>query len=62
MGRLERKLDTGLIRRVLARIKPAPEPLKKKKPPRSADTYRAAIRNALRGTWLTTKRQRQLAA
>lgn len=55
MGRLERHLDIGLIRRALSGIKPKPEPLKKVKPHRDASTYRGARHNAV-------KRARRLAA
>lgn len=48
MGRLERKLDLGAIRRVLAGIKPQPEPLKRKPITRPGFTYRAAWRNICR--------------
>lgn len=65
MGRLERKLDAGLIRRVLAGIKPPPEPLKHKKKPRPTNSYRAARHNAVRRRRLgalVLQRQRRLAA
>jgi hypothetical protein len=65
MGRLERHLDIGLIRRVLGGIKPKPEPLKQVEPHRTADTYRAARRNAVRENQrvaLVIKRARRIAA
>jgi hypothetical protein len=48
MGRLERHLDMGLIRRLRAGIRYRHEPIKEKKVPRRADSYRAARHNARR--------------
>jgi hypothetical protein len=46
---LLRKIDPDAVARVLAGIRGKPaEPLKKVKPPRKADTYRANSRNAVR--------------
>lgn len=47
---LVRKLDPDAVARVLAGNRHEPTPIKKVKPPRAAETYRAARRNAvLRG-------------
>ena len=52
MGRLERKLDEDLIDRIDAGWTPSArtKPVKRAKPPREASSYRAARRNAERGT------------
>lgn len=45
IGRLRKNLDIGLINRLKAGIKHPPKPIKHKKVPRAARTYRAARRN-----------------
>jgi hypothetical protein len=51
MGRLERKLDVGLINKINGGWKPAGKSLARKSggqmAPRASDTYRAARRNKL---------------
>ena len=51
MGRLERKLDIDLIAKIENGWKPHsnPEPVKRLKPIRTADSYRGARRNAAKG-------------
>ena len=52
MGKLERKLDEDLIDRMEAGWTPSARtaPVKKSKPTRELSSYRAARRNAARGT------------
>lgn len=49
MGRLERHLDRDLLAKLKRGWKPNkdPEPLQRQKPPRAAETYRGARRNAV---------------
>lgn len=49
MGRLERRLDLGLIARLKAGIKFEAKPVKRVRAPKPAEDYRAARRNAARG-------------
>lgn len=50
MGRLERKLDIDLIAKIENGWKPhlIPEPVKRQKPIRTADSYRGTRRNSFR--------------
>lgn len=50
MGRLERKLDLDLIARMEAGGRPKQQTKTRKNKPRKAETYRAARRNAMRGS------------
>jgi hypothetical protein len=50
MGRLERHLDLDLIARLRSGVKHEPKGLRQQKPPRRAETYRGARRNAAKGS------------